>query len=64
MAHGGLALAGKVRSATPKVAKKERASKKKTGRALKREKYDKLMARQQGNSRDGPNKQKKNPMLN
>lgn len=38
--HGGLANAGKVRGATPKVEKMERSKKKPTGRAKQREKYN------------------------
>jgi len=59
MAHGGLAQAGKVKNATPKVAKQERTEKRKTGRAKKREQYGRFMERLQTGSRDGPNKQQR-----
>jgi len=38
--HGSLARAGKVRGQTPKVAKKEKKQKKKTGRAKRRIQYN------------------------
>lgn len=59
MAHGGLAQAGKVKGCTPKVEKQQRTSKRKTGRAKKRDQYAKLLEREQSKTRDGPNKQKK-----
>ena len=39
--HGSLTRAGKVRKQTPKVEKKERTSRLKTGRAKRRVKYNK-----------------------
>ena len=39
--HGGLARAGKVRNQTPKVAKKEKSGKEVTGRAKKRQQFNK-----------------------
>jgi small subunit ribosomal protein S30e len=59
MAHGGIAQAGKVKNATPKVAKQERTEKHKTGRAKKREQYARFIDRQESGTRDGPNKQQK-----
>ena len=57
MAHGGIAQAGKVKGRTPKVEKTQRTHKRKTGRAAKRDQYNKLMERERSKTRDGPNKQ-------
>lgn len=62
MAHGGIAQAGKVKRVTPKVEKAVRTNKKLTGRAHKREQYNRLIAREQEcpdpKRRPGPNKNK------
>lgn len=61
MAHGGLAQAGKVKGLTPKIPKKERTEKVKTGRAAKRDQYKRMMERKEEQERTGrrvgPNKQ-------
>lgn len=61
MPHGGLAQAGKVKGRTPKIPKKERTEKVKTGRAAMREKYTRMMEREEEFKRTGrkvsPNKQ-------
>jgi len=62
MAHGGLSHTGKVKNRTPKVEKKERTHKRKTGRANMREKYNRLMQREASGSKDGPNKQRAGKM--
>uniref|UniRef100_A0A6B2LXG6 40S ribosomal protein S30 n=1 Tax=Arcella intermedia TaxID=1963864 RepID=A0A6B2LXG6_9EUKA len=56
--HGGLARAGKVKNATPKVAKKEK-KKEKTGRAKKRWQYNKRYVNlvMKPGRRKGPNAQ-------
>ena len=55
--HGSLTRAGKVRNQTPKVEKQERRKKKLTGRAKKRQQYNKrfLSEEAQNPRRKGPN---------
>ncbi len=55
--HGSLARAGKVRNQAPKVAKTERAKKKKVGRANKRMQYNRRFKAVDPNDRrkKGPN---------
>ena len=55
--HGSLTRAGKVKSKTAKVAKQERRRKLKTGRAKKRQQYNKrfMSAEAQDPRRKGPN---------
>ena len=63
MAHGGLAQAGKVKNITPKVEKQERTTKKRVGRAHKRDQYNSLLEREREcpdtKRRPGQNKQAK-----
>lgn len=59
MAHGSLSQAGKVKGLTPKVEKTARTKKRVSGRAHKREQYNRMMDRLESNTRDSPNKQKK-----
>ena len=55
--HGSLTRAGKVRNQTPKVEKQERRKKAITGRAKKRQQYNKrfLSEEAQNPRRKGPN---------
>ncbi|CCF75322.1 small subunit ribosomal protein S30e [Babesia microti strain RI] len=54
--HGSLARAGKVKNHTPKVAKQEK-KKPLTGRAKKRQLYNRRFSSVALNSRGGPNSQ-------
>jgi ribosomal protein S30 len=56
MAHGGIQQSGKVKGATPKVPKQIRSKKRKTGRAKKREQYNRMIERKESGTRFGPNK--------
>lgn len=60
MAHGGLSQAGKVKGRTPKVEPTEKP-KKKTGRARRREQYNRRILNPERDARGrilSPNKQK------